>query len=175
MLHSKAVLSADGTATHSLKLHSERTCVEINLSKLLNVTKLKSSERTCGGSAQDHWMSPGNTEVPDSVPVAHVLFDLLAQTLGHGVGSQAGYNLAGTNAGLCTMCECVFVREVFQSQRSKFQDRRQHCSGSGLENVTWYLAGGGFTGRLQPLGQLTGAVAGCEVQGAKMLLSMANG
>lgn len=40
-------------------------------------------------------MSPGNAEVPDSVPVAHVLFDLLAQTLGHGVGSQAGDNLAG--------------------------------------------------------------------------------
>lgn len=36
-----------------------------------------------------------------------------------------------------------------------------------MENVTWYLAGGGFTGRLQPLGQLTGAVAGCGVQGVQ--------
>lgn len=44
-----------------------------------------------------------------------------------------------------------------------------------MENVTWYLAGGGFTRRLQPLGQLTGAVAGCGAQGAETLLSMANG
>lgn len=40
------------------------------------------------------------------------------------------------------------------------------------EDVTWYLAGGGFTGCFQSLGQLTGAVAGCGVQGAKMLMLM---
>lgn len=50
---------------------------------------------TCRCSAQNHWMNPGNANVPDSIAVADVLFDLLAQTLGHRTGSQAGYNLAG--------------------------------------------------------------------------------
>lgn len=44
-----------------------------------------------------------------------------------------------------------------------------------MENVSRYLAGGGLTRRLQPLGQLTGAVAGCGAQGAETRRSMANG
>lgn len=77
-------------------------------------------------------MSPGNAEVPDSIPVAHVLFDLLAQTLGHGVGSQAGDNLAGDERRFVhDVLNAFLFREVFQSQSKKFQDRRDRCSGSG--------------------------------------------
>lgn len=47
-------------------------------------------------------------------------------------------------------------------------------SSKGAEDGTCYLAGGGFTGGFQSLGQLTGAVAGCGGQGAKTLLSMVN-
>lgn len=110
MLHSKAVLSADGTATrqdfalcaNSLKITQRNQLVRV-------AQRNKSRECTCGGSAQDHWVSPGDAEVPDPVPVAHVLLDLLAQTLGRGVGSQAGYNLAGTNAGLFAKSSKVTV------------------------------------------------------------------
>lgn len=52
-------------------------------------------------------MIPGNTKVPDSIPVADVFFDLLAQSLGHGTGSQAGYNLVEKMQGRCA--HVVFV------------------------------------------------------------------
>lgn len=64
----------------------------------------------------------------------------------------------------------------FQSQSSTDLRTCEHFSGNGngdgAEDGPWYLAGGGFTGCFQPLGQLTGAVAGCGAQGAKMLLSV---
>lgn len=64
-------------------------------------------------------MDARNTQVPDSIPVADVLFDLLAQTVGHGVGSQAGHNLAGRDAAnalfIFAINVCAF-KEVIKGQ-----------------------------------------------------------
>lgn len=49
---------------------------------------------TCGGSAQDHWLSSGDAEVPDPIPVAHVLLEQLAQSPGPCGGFKTGHNLS---------------------------------------------------------------------------------
>lgn len=48
---------------------------------------------TCGGGAQDYWLSSGDTEVPDPIPVAHVLLEQLAQIPGPCGGFKTGHNL----------------------------------------------------------------------------------
>lgn len=48
---------------------------------------------TCRGGAQDHWLSPGDAEVPDPIAVAHVLLEQLAQSPGPCGGFKAGHNL----------------------------------------------------------------------------------
>lgn len=49
---------------------------------------------TCRGGAQDHWLSSGDAEVPDAVPVAHILFEQLAQSPGPCGGFKTGHNLS---------------------------------------------------------------------------------
>lgn len=57
---------------------------------------------TCGGGAQDYWLSPGDAEVPDPVPVAHILLEQLAQSPGPCGGFKTGHNLSreGGEAGM---------------------------------------------------------------------------
>lgn len=48
---------------------------------------------TCGGCAQDHRLSLGHAQIPDSITVAHVLPEQLAQSPGPCGGLEAGHNL----------------------------------------------------------------------------------
>lgn len=60
---------------------------------------------TCGGSAQDHRLSPGHTQVPDPITVAHVLLEQLAQSPGTCGGLETGHDLdrkrQGGPSGVC--------------------------------------------------------------------------
>ena len=49
---------------------------------------------TCGGGAQHHRHGAGDAEVPDPVPVAHVLLEQLAHSPGPRGGFEAGHNLS---------------------------------------------------------------------------------
>lgn len=49
---------------------------------------------TCRGCPQDHWLGPGNAQVPDSIPVAHILLEQLAQSSRSCGGFKAGHNLS---------------------------------------------------------------------------------
>lgn len=57
--------------------------------------KQKNKRGTCRGRPQDHWLSSGNAEVPDPIPVAHVLLEQLAQGSRSCGGFKAGHNLSG--------------------------------------------------------------------------------
>lgn len=48
---------------------------------------------TCRGSAQHHWLSSGDTEVPDPIAMAHILLEQLAQSPGAGGGFETGHDL----------------------------------------------------------------------------------
>lgn len=48
---------------------------------------------TCGGRAQDHRLGLCHAQVPDSIAVAHVLLEQLAQSPGACGGLKAGHNL----------------------------------------------------------------------------------
>lgn len=54
----------------------------------------KNKRCTCGGRPQDHWLGSGNAQVPDPVPVAHVLLEQLAQGSRSCGGFKAGHNLS---------------------------------------------------------------------------------
>jgi len=48
---------------------------------------------TCGGGAQDYWRISGDSEIPDPVPVAHILLKQLTHGSGPRGGFKAGHNL----------------------------------------------------------------------------------
>lgn len=54
----------------------------------------KHNRCTCRGCPQDHWLSSGNAQVPDSIPVAHILLEQLAQSSRSCGGFKAGHNLS---------------------------------------------------------------------------------
>lgn len=58
------------------------------------IRKQKNKRGTSGGRPQDHWLSSSNAQVPDPVPVAHVLLQQLAQSSRSCGGFKAGHNLS---------------------------------------------------------------------------------
>lgn len=55
------------------------------------------SESTCRRRPEHHGLGPGDTEVPDAVPVAHILPDQLAHRPGRG-RLEAGHDLTATSS-----------------------------------------------------------------------------
>lgn len=54
-------------------------------------------ENTCRRCPEHHRLGPGDAEVPDAVPVTHILFDQLAHRSGRG-RFETGHNLMVTSS-----------------------------------------------------------------------------